>query len=173
MVKQGTVSPQTPKPKVHNQQSIFLASRKFQWSAKRLPLNQTKGLCHLPFPYCSPPLVWNFYAHWFKLSFVQQIALCKHVYTGSSIHLFHGLGKLQTKLFLVRSLSVFIVTGRMQAPIFACSLFLTYEINLAVDPSENFFSPSSKKAWKINVICINSKWRRQGCKVKQLQFRRA
>ena len=53
----------------------------------------------------------------------------------------------------------FIDTERMQAPIFACSLFLTYEINLVVDPSEIFFS--SKKAWKINVVCINSKQRRQ------------
>ena len=54
---------------------------------------------------------------------------------------------------IVRSLNVFIVTGPIQAPIFACSPFLTYKINLVVDPSEIFFSASSKKAWKINVIC--------------------
>ena len=62
---------------------------------------------------------------------------------------------------IVRSLSVFLVTGRIQAPIFACSLFLTYKINLVVNSSEMFFSALSKKAWKIKVICINSKWLRQ------------
>ena len=72
---------------------------------------------------------------------------------------------------IVRPLNVFVVTGPIQAPIFACSPFLTYKINLVVDPSEIFFSASSKKAWKINVICINLIWPRQGCEVKQLQFR--
>ena len=46
---------------------------------------------------------------------------------------------------VVRSLSVFIVTGRIQAPIFACSLFLKYKINLVVDPFEISFSASSRK----------------------------
>ena len=60
MVKQGTVSSQTPKPRVNKQQSIFLASRKFQWSAKRLPLNQKRAFAIFQFLIAAPLLVWNF-----------------------------------------------------------------------------------------------------------------
>ena len=46
--------------------------------------------------------------------------------------------KRTTEPFIVRSLSVSVVTGQIQAPIFLCTLFLMQGLNLVVDPSKIF-----------------------------------
>ena len=63
---------------------------------------------------------------------------------------FYSLAKFCSTPDIVRSLSVSIVTGRIQAPIVACTL-LVLRIKFSRGSIENISSISSKRVWKNQV----------------------